>query len=161
MVPGDGIIQGCRLSIFLFSILLTCLLTEANEAVEERFGVLKADVSMTRSIVYADDILLVDVDVLAVQFFMDGIERFGKCYGLLFNTKKLEPLANNIEDDLLNSTSHLIKQKKKIVYLGSILNSNGHIHSELGRRIGAANQAFKELESVWIHAGINWRQKLR
>ena len=59
---------------------------------------------MTRSIVYADDILLVDVDLAAAQFFTNEIERFGKCHGSLFNIKKLEALTNNIEGELLDST---------------------------------------------------------
>ena len=156
-----GIVQGCPLSPFLFSILMTCLLTDASQATEARFGSLRASVSMTRSIVYADDILLVDIDIRGAQFFMNEIQRLGACYGLSFNDKKLEVLAHNIEGDLLNSAGHPIEKKEKIIYLGSVLSSDGYVHSELGRRIGAASKAFNELEEVWKHFGISRREKLR
>ena len=155
-----GIVQGCPLSPFLFSILMTCLISDANLAVEDRFGKIRASVLMTRSILYADDTLLIDTSVECAQFFMDTIQRLGAEYGLCFNDKKLEILASNIEGDVFNSLGAPILQKDKIIYLGSILSADGSVHSEVGRRIGAAASVFKELEQGWKHASISRRQKL-
>ena len=58
-----GIVQGCLLSPFLFVIVIICFISDVNLAVEHRFGKIRASVVMTRSILYADDILLINTSV--------------------------------------------------------------------------------------------------
>ena len=120
---------------------MTCLLWDADAAVESKFGPIKASIAMCRSILYADDTLIVEIHAEAAQFFMEEIEKRGKYYGLEFNNKKLEIFAANVEEDLFDSNGIAIKKKDRIIYLGSILSANGCVNSELGRRTGAANQA--------------------
>ena len=50
---------------------MTCLLHDANRRIEEQYGGIKASVSMTRSILYADDTLIVEADGVVAQNFMD------------------------------------------------------------------------------------------
>ena len=47
-----------------------------------------------------------------------------------------------------------------MVYLGSILSTDGRIQSELNRRIGSGSQAFNELERLWKHANVCATKKL-
>ena len=125
---------------------MTVLIADANAAVDTRFGKLRSGIAMIRSILYADDTLLIDVSPETAQSFMDEIQRLGTGYGLAFNNKKLEILALNVDGDVYDSTGKAIAQKDRIVYLGCILSADACVHSEVGRRIGAANAVFKELE---------------
>ena len=52
--------QGCPLSPFFFSMVMTCLLHDAEINVKARFTNLRAGVAMTKSILYADDIFLIE-----------------------------------------------------------------------------------------------------
>ena len=92
---------------------------------------------------------------------MEEIRFQGAYYGLSFNNAKLAVLATNVDEDIFDAFGKPIKKKDRIVYLGSILSADGSVHSEVGRRIGAATQAFKELTRVWKHADISLTKKLQ
>lgn len=72
-----GIVQGCPLSPFLFSIAMTCLLHDADELVQRRHGPPTAPGLVTRSLMYADDTLLVEVGENIAQYYMDCIRQLG------------------------------------------------------------------------------------
>ena len=45
---------------FLFSVVMTCVLFDADKKMEECFGSLRALVSLTRSLLYADDTFIIE-----------------------------------------------------------------------------------------------------
>ena len=50
--------------------------------------------------------------------------------------------------------------KESMIYLGSLLSSDGSIESEVSRRIGIAMEEFKNLKQVWNHSHISRYEKL-
>ena len=66
---------------------------------------------MTRSILYADDTLILEVDVRIVQQFMREIGIEGAKYGLALNTAKLEILVLNVVEDVVDDAGKVIKKK--------------------------------------------------
>ena len=72
-----GIAQGCPLSPFLFSILMTVILHDCRRNLPET--------SEVKELLYADDTLLMGAKVEEVQQYMDTIAVEGKKYGLLLN----------------------------------------------------------------------------
>ena len=116
--------------------------------------------SLTRSLLYANDTLIIDSSAGTAQAFMEEIQIQGKKYGLEFNNSKLEALQIGCEEDILDEFGKVVKKKDSLVYLGSLLCADGRIHSEVSRRIGAASSAFKELDRVWKHANICKTKKL-
>ena len=82
-------------------------------------------------------------------------------YGLSFNEGKLEVLRINYAGHLYKINGETIKEKEAMVYLGSLLSVDGRAQADLGRRIGAAKMAFKELEAVWRHASIKQERKVK
>ena len=47
-----------------------------------------------------------------------------------------------------------------MIYLGGLLSDDGHIASELGRRIGLAHSEFSTLHRIWSHANLSIAKKL-
>ena len=85
-----GIVQGCPLSPFLFSIVMTCLLQDANAAVEAKFGPIKVSIIMCRSILYVDDTLFIETKGDVAQFFMDEIWNY-KVYRSFSKSSVISP----------------------------------------------------------------------
>ncbi len=54
--------QGCLLSSFLLSIVMMCFIVEANARVEDHLGMIAAKKVMTYSIIFADDLLILEID---------------------------------------------------------------------------------------------------
>ena len=155
----SGIVQGCPLSPFLFSMAMTCLMTDAQEATAAGSEGSSHD-RMASTILYADDTLLVESSLHAAQVFMDAVRQAGATYGLKLNESKLEVLTVGQDGGLITATGQTIKNKDAMVYLGSLLAADGRICSELGRRIGAADAVFNDLVRVWRHADISRDQKI-
>ena len=155
-----GTCQGCPLSPFLFTIVMTTLLADAHAELHRRIGP-QAATHLVRDLVYADDTLLIDSDSSVVQELMRCIEGCGSQYGLSFNWGKLELMKVRTNDDIYNNAGVPIANKSSIVYLGTSLSADGRIGSELSRRLGAATQDFKVLHSIWSHARMSRRRKIQ
>jgi hypothetical protein len=93
--------------------------------------------------------------------FMQCVGEAGLHYGLQFNWSKLEAMPVNCVASLAKPDGTFVREKESMVYLGSLLSSDGRIGSELGRRIGAARAVFDRLTKVWAHATISRVRKLR
>jgi hypothetical protein len=155
-----GIVQGCPLSPFLFVIAMTCLMHDAEQKVVAKHGGISEPGLVTRSLLYADDTLIVDADREVAQTFVDAIRDAGEEYGLKFNEAKLEVLAVNHDGEILKEDGRPIKKKDSMNYLGGLLAADGRIASELARRIGSAEQSFKKLVRVWKRASIAKARKV-
>ena len=154
-----GISQGCPLSPFLFSILVTLLISDATRKLHSHMGP-PTDLPLDE-LIYADDTLVVGVQADRVQAFMRYIQQAGENYGLSFNWRKLELLPVRCEAAIAKPDGNDVVSKDSIVYLGSLLSKNGKIGPELSRRLGAAKSDFCTLAKVWSHSNISMQKKLK
>ena len=149
-----GISQGCPLSPFLFVMVMTVLLHDANTMLEA-CGVHLTELCCNE-LVYADDTLLIGVSAQHIQKYMECIADVGKEYGLSLNWQKLEQINVNCDDKKLCSPAgEDIHVKKSMKYLGAQLAADGHIESEVAQKLGAAAQVFKSLKRIWNHCSIS------
>ena len=155
-----GICQGCPLSPFLFGMLMTVLIKDAKQMLEQSGVKLSTEVAVNE-ILYADDTLLIDVDAQVVEQYMQCVAAAGNNYGLAFNWKKLEILPINCVCLIPTPAGNHVKQKESMTYLGSLLCASGSSGSELSRRLGEARGSFDKLRRVWGHANIRKERKLQ
>ena len=155
-----GISQGCPLSPFLFSILMTVLLHDAREIAPEH-GVAGTHGPLVHDIVYADDTLIIDTEPAAAQAAMDSIGHVGAEYGMSFNWSKIEAMPVRMHAALRKPDGTTVQSKDAMVYLGSVLSADGRVGSELGRRLGLAQADFMTLRRIWDHTCLSKSQKIR
>ena len=137
-----GILQGCPLSPFLFSILMTMLMHDARTMLTRTLGHEYTCDLGVEDILYADDTMLVGTSSQALQKYMDCISACGKMYGLSLNATKLECLSINTETEIVGGLGGQVSDKARLKYLGALLSNDGYNTSELSRRIGIAKDQF-------------------
>ena len=79
-----GISQGCPLSPFLFVMVMTVLLHDANFSLKHQHGIVLR-VVCCNDLVHADDTLLIEVDAHHLQKYMECVAEAGARYGLKLN----------------------------------------------------------------------------
>lgn len=155
-----GISQGCPLSPFLFSIIMTVLIWDAKAILREtHFGNESHDPDL-HELLFADDTLLIGADDADIRAYLQCIQMAGREYGLELNFDKFELLALGKRATILKNDGTAIEQKHAINYLGSLLTDDGRISAELGRRLGLAMQEFKALKQVWQHSSLSRKDKI-
>ena len=152
-----GISQGCPLSPFLFAIVTTVLLHDAKREATPNLDLMQ----QVHELVYADDALLVATTGEEASEYMHCVQRAGQQYGLQFNWRKLEVLSAGCNARILQPDGNAIPQKDSIIYLGSLIASDGKVGTELSRRLGAARAEFETLARVWSHSTLDNARKLR
>ncbi|CAE8643324.1 unnamed protein product, partial [Polarella glacialis] len=93
--------------------------------------------------------------------YMQAVCQAGGNYGLQFNWGKLELMPVCCDADISNGRGEVIKKKRSIVYLGSLLSADGRPGPEVQIIIGAAKYGLETLSRVWSHTRIDIGKKFR
>ena len=139
-----GISQGCPLSLFLFSIVMTVLLFDASAKFAMEIKTRQSCVLPVNELVYADDTLVVATDPCRAETHMRCIEATGMNYGLRLNWKKCEVLLIGCEASIAAPDGSYLTCKSSISYLGSYLDACGAGGPEMCRRLGAGQRSIRQ-----------------
>ena len=85
-----GICQGCPFSPFLFSIVLTCIMADATEKLQEVFT--EAVYDRMSDLLYADDTLLLVANAAGLTLFLGAVAECGLECRLSLNLGKIQAL---------------------------------------------------------------------
>ena len=154
-----GVSQGCPLSPFLFSIVMTVLMHDASQAFVAHGLTQDAQIPVSE-LIYADDTLVVGVSDDFVSKLTIAIQVAGSNYGLAFNWSKLEALPICSDTCLTKPDGSPIPSKDSMVYLGGLLSAAGRSGPELSRRLGMASGDFETLCKVWKHTRLPLDKKV-
>jgi len=152
---GAGISQGCPLSPFLFVMLMTVLMSDAQAKLPQSDKD-RAATGILASLLYADDTLLLGVEEASLQRFMAAVAEVGATYGLQLHWGKLQQLNVRCNARLRQPSGTPITPNEQLTYLGGIISDDGRIQKSLG----LAQGSFRELSRVWKHSSMGRRRKL-
>ena len=115
---GSGIRQGCPLSPFLFSILMTVMMHDCRMHSDDFANDMQ-------ELLYADDTLLIGSQPEQIQKYMNAVAEEGRRYGLILNLSKLEMMQINCDIIIRDAEGNAIQKKDSLKYLGALLHKSG------------------------------------
>ena len=143
---SNGVRQGCPLSPFPLNFVMDDILGQALNSTAANFS--NAQDETLFDLEYADHIVCTFETFTDSQSLLNSVARYGlkfapaKCKTMLFNwTEPICPLFMEGEE---------LEQVERFTYLGSCINTNGNIASEITARISKAQAAFSNLR----HSGV-------
>ena len=155
----SGISQGCTLSPILFLVLMSVLLSDAQDLLPEPRRLAKQNGNLAE-LLYADDTLLYGIEREHLEQYLAAIVTAGRRYGMELHAGKSQVLSVGCAADIRTPSGDSITTGPKLNYLGALLTDEGGAGQELSRRIGLAKAEFDLLARVWRHAGLSQRKKL-
>ena len=156
----SGISQCCPLSPYLFVILMSVMLHDAQQRLREVHGIV-IPTDAVSELIYADDTLLVGANAGTISKYLTCVVEVGLENGLEMNWKKVELMSVKCSSPLTTPEGQLLESKDAFIYLGSLLTANGDVNSELARRLGMAQGDFNRIHQVWCHSGLSLQEKYK
>lgn len=144
-----GVRQGCVLSPMLFNLYSEEILNEVLDDTKE--GIILNGVLMN-NIRYADDTLLLTGSIEHLQALLNRIEAACSRFGLNMNTKKTKFMIiskKQYNRDLNITTNNgNIERVSRLVYLGTNINEEWNLSTEIKSRIAKARTTFMKLRNI-------------
>ena len=162
-----GVRQGCPLSPYLFIVVLSHIMTLADQEYEEKYGSIPGVFSASSplwDLEYADDTVIVTRTSETAQRFLDILLPIAFSKGLSINASKCEHLRVHSDEDvwITNPSTHertVMEVSTVVKYLGVLLSPNSSSNVEVNRRISQANASFKLLKPFLKQKSlpVKWR----
>ncbi|XP_063591867.1 uncharacterized protein LOC134768956 [Penaeus indicus] len=157
---GQGMRQGCILSLHLFNIYSEGIMRRALDGFN---GSIKIGGRTITNLRYADDVVLVAGSMLELQTLVNRINESSLQAGLQLNASKTKVLKiiNNHGDnkDNIKVNGNNIENLDNFIYLGAMFTNNYNGSNEIKRRLTLARNAMISLTSILKDKAI-WTQML-
>jgi len=139
---------------------MSVMLGDAQHLLQQDHGIVLSHGEIS-DLIYADDILLVGMDMEVVEKYLACIVTIGLQNGLEMNWQKVELLNIKCSQPLARPDGQVVESKDAFMYLGSKGAADGDVTSELARRLGMAQGNFSRLHQVWCHSGLSTKERCR
>ena len=110
---------------------------------------------------FADDVVLLEESKERLQQLLDTITENAENVGLKINIDKSKSMAITTSPLVLHCKNKDLEQVQEFKYLGSWIDCDGEISTEIKRRIGQATGAFNRLKPIWRSNKYSMRLKLQ
>ena len=137
---------------------MTCIMHDVQATIHEQLE--DRCSKELSSLLYADDTLLMGISASAGGVYLQAVADHGAQYGLELQVQKTQLLNVRCDGSLHAPDGSQVKQMPSIIYLGSLLHSDGRCHHELSRRLGLASSTFRALSRVWGHSSLSKKRKI-
>jgi len=156
----SGISQGCTLSPLLCIIAMSVLLHDAVGLLGPSAARLYATGDLA-DLVYADDTLIIGVDRLHIEEYLQAVYVAGQRYGMELHFGKFQLISSlSFPHPVTTPEGMTIEPKFAMDYLGSSIHGDGCADHEISRRIAMARADFDALAKTWTHSALTWKEKL-
>ena len=112
-------------------------------------------------LLYADDTLLLSIDAPCLGRYLAAVSACGAKFGLELHAGKYQLLQVLCDSPVKRPDGTVIAPAEQMVYLGTMVSSDGRIAQELARRLGMASAEFRTLARVFKHSGLSHQRKLQ
>ena len=155
---GSGVRQGCVLAPALFCRAVDWVMQESLSC----SGITVSGEHFTDAD-YADDIVAMDVDPMALASTLERMEESCSALGLHVSwlKTKVQNIGSGPPASDLSVLGHTVSGVERFTYLGSEINSVSGSRSEQQRRIGIASGTMRRLSRIWRQRQLSLSTKLR
>ena len=112
---------------------------------------------------YADDVAVVDQDILRLASTLEDIERESAKLGLHISwpKTKIQNIGFGPPATTISVLGQQVEGVSQFTYLGSLIDSDGGCRTECIRRIGMGSSCMNDLSSIWRQKHLSLETKLR
>ena len=156
-----GIRQGCTLSPFLFTLVLTAIMHDVEARVREEHPMATTPAMPFMDLEYADDTALIAKTAEIATKLLRYTEEEAARYGLKINRKKTFRLAYNSGEGVTFADGQEVPRVEVLKYLGTIMSDRGWAEVEVKERTRSALARCKALRPIWAASNLTRVQALR
>ena len=112
-------------------------------------------------LVYAGDTLIIGVDRLHIEEYLQAVYVAGQRYGMELHFGKFQLISSlSFPHPVTTPEGMTIEPKCSMDYLGSSIHWDGCADHEISRRIAMARADFDAPAKTWTHSALTWKENL-
>ena len=158
---GTGIRQGCTLSPFLFTLILTAIMQDVEGRLREEHPLATTPAMPILDLEYADDTALIAKTAEIAEKLLRYTQEEAAKYGLQINRDKTFRLAYNSEEEITYTDGTKVPRVEALKYLGSTVSDIGHTEVDVREKMKKALARCKALRPVWAASNLTSTQAIR